>query len=500
MNYIKHTIWGLATAGMLALGGCADDYLDTVPTDQVSDVTMASSLDNLMMIMNGIHREMVSQESGYQCFGGEGGFMFCRDWQADDVCGLSAAWYNRFCTWSYNLSNESAYNYKFWQIYYQWILNANKLLETLELTDLDNLSDSEKDTWEQIKGEALCLRGWAHFNMVQQYALPYKAGQTNSQDGVPYRTSSVTGELARSSVEETYELINKDLDEACTLLADKDVADVNHYSEMVAWGLKARVALAKHDFANAATYAEKSIQLAEADGRALMTGSQLLCGFADITSDTQEAMYAAMTPDDQTVYFYSFYAYMSWNFNSSAIRSSVGCINKELYETISPTDTRLAWWDPTGEAETPASNYAKNKYQNRKFTARSSSNAVGDVAFMRLAEIYLIAAEAYARNGQDAKAQEIFTEFQITRDPDYVAKGNTGDALIEEIMNSRRVELWGEGFRFFDLKRIGEGMKRGSNFDVTVVGFLEKDADDPGWVYEIPKLELDNNSLCTRNH
>lgn len=80
-----------------------------------------------------------------------------------------------------------------------------------------------------------------------------------------------------------------------------------------------------------------------------MTGSQLNCGFANITTDTKEAMYAAMTPDDKTVYFYSYYAYMSWNFNSSAIRQGVKCINVDAYETMSETDLRRAWWDPTGK-------------------------------------------------------------------------------------------------------------------------------------------------------
>lgn len=63
--------------------------------------------------------------------------------------------------------------------------------------------------------------------------------------------------------------------------------------------------------------------------------------------------------------------------------------------------------------------------------------------------MYLTQAEALARAGKDSEAQTVFTKFQITRDPSYVSKGNTGDALAEEIMNSRRVELWGEGFRFF---------------------------------------------------
>ena len=44
-------------------------------------------------------------------------------------------------------------------------------------------------------------------------------------------------------------------------------------------------------------------------------------------------------------------------------------------------------------------------------------------------------------------------------------------------MNSRRVELWGEGFRFYDLKRLHLSIKRGSNFDIAFCTFLEKDKD-----------------------
>lgn len=68
-------------------------------------------------------------------------------------------------------------------------------------------------------------------------------------------------------------------------------------------------------------------------------------------------------------------------------------------------------------------------------------------------------------------------------------KGNTGDALAEEIMNSRRVELWGEGFRFYDLKRLHLSIKRGSNFDIAFCTFLEKDKDAQGWVWRYLKLK-----------
>ncbi len=468
MRSIKNITLGLATVGVMFLSGCAGDYLDTIPSTSVSETTINTSLDNLYIALNGIHKEMVSQESGYQCLGGEPGFMMSRDAEADDMNWQTNTWMKAaYLGWQCNMNETNGYNYKFWQIYYQWILNANKILAGLEEVEI-----TSQELFDQIKGEAFyvfvlgLILIWSSF--MQNVMKPARI--IHRMEFLIVK-KAVAEEQARNSVEDVYAKINNDLDEACILLSGIKVNDVNHYSEMVAWGLKARVALAMQDYNNAAVYAGKSISLAEAGGHRLMTGSQLNCGFANITTDTKEAMYAAMTPDDKTVYFYSYYAYMSWNFNSSAIRQGVKCINVDAYETMSETDLRRAWWDPTGEASVPSSSYAKNAYQNRKFTARSTADAVGDVAFMRLAEMYLTQAEALARAGKDSEAQTVFTKFQITRDPSYVSKGNTGDALAEEIMNSRRVELWGEGFRLYDLKRLHLSNKRGSNFDIAFCTF-----------------------------
>lgn len=495
MRYNKISTIVLAAAMALGLSSCSGDYLDTVPSNKVSEGSINASLENLYIALNGIHKEMVSQETGYQCLGGEPGFMFCRDMEADDITWITNTWCKAaYLGWSCNMNESSGYNIKYWTIYYQWILNANKIIAGVEEAPMTDAA-----LYNQVKGEALCIRAWAHFNLVQLYAKRYVAGGNNTQDGIPYRLTAVTEEQARNSVEEVYQLINADLDEACKLLVGINPG-YHHYSEMVAWGLKARVAMAKQDYTNAATYAAKAIQLAEANGGALMQGDQLMCGFSDICSDTKEAMYAARTPDDKTVYFYSFYAYMSWNFNATAIRQGVKCINADTYDTMSETDLRRAWFDPTGEMDVPAKTYVKQPYQNRKFTARSSADAVGDVAFMRLAEMYLTEAEALARAGQTAQAQEVFTKFQVTRDPSYVSKGNAGDALAEEIMNSRRVELWGEGFRFYDLKRLNLPIHRGRNFVQTFCTFIDKEAGADGWVWEIPKNETDFNKLCTKNY
>ena len=71
---------------------------------------------------------------------------------------------------------------------------------------------------------------------------------------------------------------------------------------------------------------------------------------------------------------------------------------------------------------------------------------------MRVAEMYLIEAEAKARMGTGGA--EALLPLAENRDPSYVLSTNSGQDLIDEVLLQRRWELWGEGFRFNDLKRL----------------------------------------------
>jgi hypothetical protein len=67
-----------------------------------------------------------------------------------------------------------------------------------------------------------------------------------------------------------------------------------------------------------------------------------------------------------------------------------------------------------------------------------------------MAEMYLIEAEAKAWMGDATASQALFTLIS-NRNPAYV-KSTAGQTLVNEIYLHRRLELWGEGFRFYDLK------------------------------------------------
>lgn len=489
---------------MVTAAGCGDSYLDTAPTGSVSAPTVYENLSGLYRALNGIHRKMVSQDLANQGMGGEPGFMLSREAHGDDMTWSTQSWHQTHLTWAINTNPSSSYNNGVWKTYYELILNANKILEILDAnfsSPGETLPEHIAKQRDQIKGESLAIRAWAHFQLVQYYAKRYDSLGENSQPGVPYRESSAPTEMARNTVKDVYTKINRDLDAALLLLKDYKAPDINHYTPKAVYGLKARVALTQQDYAKAAEYATQAITLAEADGHRLMTPDELMHGFANISTATKEAIYAALTRDDQTVYFYSFYAYMSWNFNSTAVRTGIKCISQSTYDMMSAGDLRRQWWDPSGTAAVPASNYDKSPYQNRKFTARSTANAVGDVAFMRLSELYLTAAEALARAGKEVDAKRYLHAFVTQRDPQYTGSQKTGNALAEEIMTHRRIELWGEGFRWFDLKRLNQPCERkGNNFSETFCGFIIRAQDADGWVYEIPKVETDYNRLMTLNY
>lgn len=128
--------------------------------------------------------------------------------------------------------------------------------------------------------------------------------------------------------------------------------------------------------------------------------------------------------------------------------------------------------------------------------------SIGDVPYMRAAEMYLIEAEALARSGNNSGAADALYPLAINRDPSYVKSTKTGDALIEEIMTQRRVELWGEGFRFYDLKRTNAALNRnGGNHNAAYTnGVMDVPAGDKRWVFLIPQDEINNtNGVVVQN-
>ena len=119
--------------------------------------------------------------------------------------------------------------------------------------------------------------------------------------------------------------------------------------------------------------------------------------------------------------------------------------------------------DNPGSSYDPTAGYEQTGYFNRKIMARKGDLNIGDAALtnpdnyraIRYADVLLMAAEANNRKtpSDDGKAQNYLNE---VRDRATLADvTTTGLNLRNDIWKERRVELVGEGHRFFDLVRTG---------------------------------------------
>lgn len=477
------------------LPACNKDYLETSPSSDVSDQDIFKTTKNAMIAVNGIHRSLYIQYNSRQDQGGQSKNMIDMDALGEDLVFPTRGngWFISTYQWLDHRNENSWTTFFEFQFYYDIITNANMIIANIEKA---TGPDSEK---KLVRGQALAYRGWAYFQMIQLFGERYVKGGANSGLGLSLVLEPTKEEIPRSTVEEVYTQIVSDLNDAITNLTGVPARpNASHINVNVAKGMRARVALAMQDYVAAANFANEARQ-----GFTLMSNADYLAGFNDYKN--KEWMWGSHQVQDQTTYFYSFFAYMSANFNSSNIRSAPKCINSALYNTIAATDIRKKVWDPTGansaEFPTPPGG-SRFKYMSRKFIAPAGSgSSIGDVPLMRAAEMYLIEAEALARQGgKDAEAQQALYTLAVNRNPAYTMSTNTGQALIDEIMLQRRAELWGEGFRFYDLKRLNLPLDRtGANVVASVASTMSVPAGGNIWQFLIPRDELDANKASDQN-
>jgi starch-binding outer membrane protein, SusD/RagB family len=475
---------------ILMLVACKEDFLETYPTSAVSESSVFATTTNALMALNGIHRSMFMQYSN-QDEAGQGSINIHMDTFGEDLVMHSAGngWFNNTYSWTAHRSATHRNPYFVYRFYYKIIANANMIITNI------NKAEGPDATKKMIKGQALAYRGWSHFMLVQLFAKRYDASTANDQWGVPIMTANTTEGLPRAQVTEVYKQVNTDLDSAIYYLTGAAARTVKSYFDIpVIKGIKARVALTQQNWADAAKFANEARL-----GYKFMSAAQQLEGYNNVTNP--EWMWGSQQISDQNTYFYSFFAYMSFNFSSTNIRGNPKKISKALYDQISETDVRKQFWilAPKRPPITLPTTFTLAPYMNRKFLANGTSmdvatSSLGDIVYMRSAEMYLIEAEGLARQGKNTEAQDVLYLLAKDRDPQYVKSTKTGNDLINEILLQRRIELWGEGFRFLDLKRLNAKMDRnGSNHNIALAVIMSVEAGDNMWQWLIPKAELDAN-------
>lgn len=479
---------------VIAVSSCKKDFLDANPTTSVSADDVLNTTQNAYAALNGMHRIMFTQYD-QQGEAGEGSNNIFRDLMGEDIVYPLANGSTGLIGWMQWIThrNVNAADLRFvYRFYYRLISNANVLIN-----GIDKANGPEADK-KIIRGQALAYRGWAHFQLVQLWGKRYDAtAKPNNQPGVPLLLTNTLEGQSRATVEDIYTQINKDLDTAVVLLAGyarSGSAAKSNFDVNVVRAIKARVALVQQDWATAATNAA-----AARNGYPLMSNAEYQSGFNNITNP--EWIWGSRQIDDHNTFFYSYFAYMSSNFNSTVIRTQPRAINSVLWRQIPATDIRKQMWDSTGATVVIPPGGARVGYQNKKFLAKSDALSTGDVTYVRSAEMYLIEAEARARLGQAGAAQDALFTLVKNRNPNAVKSASTGQALLDEISFNRRIELWGEGFRFTDLKRLNLPMSRSGipNHLLALIQVVTIPAGDKQWEWLFPQDELNANKVVEQN-
>jgi len=492
MNRVYKQLAVAALAFSVLATGCKKDYLETNPTDEVSADLVFTTTDGAMVALNGTIRTMYSSLTNHGNFG-QKSYDLTSDMMGEDVV-LHAQGYNYF-TGEYNYAafsnaNASQRPDRTWFYYYRIINNANRII-----AQVPNATGTQEDK-DLITGQALALRAHSYFYLVNFFS---KYGQQNP--GVPLYTEPTTEGKGRGTVKEVYDQIYADLTQAEELLAGKSRAHLSHIDEATDQGIFARVALQYGDYAKALEMAEKAIQNS---GATLFSASEYTAsGFNTLSAS--EWLWGGEVNVEQATIFASFYSHMD-NRQATDGYAALGGqkkITKFLYDKIPDGDVRKTLFQSEQDADMPI-------YSQTKFQLRQSGNWASDYLFMRVAEMHLIKAEAQARLGQDAAAVQTLNSLVSTRYAAYSAAGLSGDALLEEILLQRKIELWGEGFSILDIKRLGKGLNRptgdgnhgganlngdgGSNFSP---GFTTLPATSNKWLFAIPQDELNANKALT---
>ncbi|HEY5688236.1 MAG TPA: RagB/SusD family nutrient uptake outer membrane protein [Yeosuana sp.] len=465
----------------IALISCQDDFLDTesrqyVTKTQLEDLAK-SSPEALLTINTGVedgqYAFMREYSTNFEDTGGrhdDFGQMSINlglDLMSNDMVQVTDHWMGNYYAYRGRTQDFSTTRI-IWNFYYSIIRNVNAIIAQIP-------EDATDDRLIHLKARARALRGYSYFNLIRIYQYTYQGHQ--SAQGVPLYDGNDINIPARASVQEVYDLIIDDMEAAYTKVTGYVRDGKEKLSKEVIAGLYARVLL------ETGTDYTKCAQLsaeAKAGGSLMSSAAWLNEGFSQI-SNSEWLWGSDINNESSTIYASFFSQVASLNNGYAGLLGVHKTIDKRLYEAIPATDLRkTAFEDETG-------GFINYKFQDFTFFE-------GDYVYMRVAEMYLMEAEAMARGGNDSGAASVLYDLVSTRDPGYTLSTNTGQALINEILLQRRIELWGEGFAWFDMKRNNVDLVRdypGSNH--AAFGKDNYGATDPEFLFQIPLKELQNN-------
>ncbi len=413
--------------------------LDTTPTTQLDAESVFGKTGDAEKVLNGGWNYMMETFNSY-ANPGYGAMLRASDAMGSDVV-LNTKYGFRAHNEFTSIYGKSGTNTLSWLLAYRVINDCNGVL--------DNIDEAEGTESERnrIKGQALALRGFLYLHLAQFYS--FAIDKDPNAVCAPIYTESTTTEVAAegkaaSSVSEVYAQAISDLEEAVNLIPTNYVRDSKHkIDQQVALGILSRACLYARQWEKARTYSNELLAL----NSYLMNEAEYNDGFNTVSNN--EWIWGHPQQPDQSNASYQFHFLDTTTPGSYYYSFNVDPYFVDLFDDGDYRKKMMFWaTDPGATVETSAYVWMRNS----KFRFRDMENQLGDIVLMRVAEIYLINAEAKARLN-DADAVNKLNALKAARGAQTVDAGLSGQDLIDEIWLERRKELWGEGFSLVDIIR-----------------------------------------------
>lgn len=542
MNKILSTFI-FATIATCALSSCIEEEVPQNGTPTVDQVNRAPNafqnmVSNLTANLSGKRnyspKDAMAFDFGYTSF------FLTRDVEGQDI--VAAGGNNWYHHWYSNVSNLSAGKSvtQFpWTCYYGWISDCNVVIRNAGASNYATPIAERKVG----AGIAYAMRAMFYLDLVRMYAAKPYAVDHNALTTIKAdetRTVEQARHQERMTWTEAFAFILKDLDTAEQYLTGYTRTDKYTPDISVVYGLKARTYLEMQDWAKAEHYAH----LAQ-NGYSMMSQSEYLSRDNGFNTPNDSWMFATrFVSTDPNISgndgddSWGSMMLLENGFGGGYAQNygGVQVIDQHLYSTIPATDFRKKCWVDfsldaiTSRSATITALGQYSNYPDRVYAAGKENasyglgglslkfrNAAGmadtkysawcvSVPLMRVEEMKLIEAEAAGMQNL-SRGINLLTQFAQTRDASYVygthneAYGNTSTpAFQNEVWWQRRVELWGEGFATFDIKRLNKGIIRSYANTNHLENARWNTTSVPNWmVWAFVGTESDNNNGMTQN-
>ena len=530
---------GSLLAGMMLVSSCAGDYLDTAPTDSTGATDAVGTTANAMKALNGIAKIMTTQHSYFGGgFAGENNIMIQYESYPSENYNYNyyASGWSPIFNQEFHTRTNSIYDAYAWYYYYTIAGNANTIL-----ANIDNAEGTEAER-NFVKASALTFRAYAFEKLIHYYCWRWQDSNNGASQGIVLRLDESTDGQGYATLAETYTQIYKDLDEAIMLFEqsgmDRNASQVWMPNINVAHAIYARAALTKQDYTKALTEAKLARQ-----NYPLMSNAEYHAGFCNPTS---EWIFGSFGSAQENNWYWSYgtqYACNGYYANAAGAANGAGTIGRELINRIPNDDARKAlfltedkfpgynfndgsamdlgygilgmgddaekadalWEEAAAYCQKMAVSGLEAPYQagymylggQLKFYVFDTPG-VSYLPFIRSSEMVLVEAEANYFLNDETAARASLVELNATsgRNPEYTCD-KSGEALWNEIMDYRELELWGEGFAWSDYKRWNRDIVRhsfaeGGNAHISVAKTIPASGVNK-WTWDVPLNETDYN-------